>query len=104
MLQKDFIEIVEKFGLPYTVNEVTKGVYVYSKYEYELKEKHPRKYGKLYIPYIRVSQFYDSPNYEGHDGLYVRDNGLCGYKSTGTVIRMLKEYMKEDKNRRLIMG
>lgn len=104
MKQAEFIEIIEKMGIPYTVIEETKGVYCMSKTEYELKKKNPVKYRKLYIPYYRVSMFEDSPNFEGHDGLYVRDNGITGYKPLKIILRDLQEYRKEDKNRKLIFG
>ena len=92
MKQAEFIEIIEKMGLVYNVIEETKGVYIHDKGLYELKKKHPRKYSNLYVPYYRVSMFEDSPNFEGHDGLYVRDNGITGYKPLKRILEDLEEY------------
>ena len=105
MKQKEFIEIIEKMGIPYKVHEETKGVYCMSKMEYELKQKHLRKYKRLYIPYYRVSMFEDSPNFEGHDGLYVRDNGITGYKPIKVILRDLQDYrIENDPKRKLVFG
>lgn len=92
MKQAEFIEIIEKMGLAYNLIEETKRVYIYDKGLYELKKKHPRKYNNLYVPYYRVSQFEDSPDFEGHDGLYVRDNGITGYKPLCVILEDLEEY------------
>ena len=58
-------------------DEKTDRVYVYSKEEFDLKKKHPRKFKGLYVPYIRVTW--------DENGLYTRWNGLTGYMTEDCV-------------------
>lgn len=62
----------EKIGakfVDHTINDFRQ-IYVYDKDAYELRVKHPRKNGNLYVSYIRISD-------NGGDGLYTRQDGLC---------------------------
>lgn len=82
MTREDFINFLKEKDIPfeeYTEHGLDQ-VWVYSKGEYELKKKNPRKYKNLYVPYLRVSNF---------DGdWYTRDNGLCGYMSPVRVMEI----------------
>ena len=64
-------------------------IFVYSKMEYEMKNKHPRKYKNIYIPYIRISWHDDKP-----EAVYTRWNGVCEYMTEKTVKRVIERYFK----------
>ena len=77
MTRPEFIDWLESIGAVYKANDendATDAVYVFGKKELRLKEKFPKKYANLYVPYLRVSHFGD-----GESTLYTRDNGLCGW-------------------------
>jgi hypothetical protein len=88
--RNDFVNWLEKKGIPhceYTENGLDQ-VYVFSKKEYEMKQKHPRKNKDLYVPQLRVSQF------DGWPDLYVKDNGYCEYMNIQDIVRQcIHEYM-----------
>lgn len=81
MTREQFITFLKSDKIPFKEDTENGSdmVYVYSKLEYELKQKHPRKYKNLYIPYIRVS------NFDG-DRWYVREDGYCSYMCKSAVI------------------
>lgn len=87
MNRKQFLDLVKELGVPFS--EYTENgadiIYVFSKKEYELKKKHPRKYKDLFVPYLRVSHFYEYTRW------YVRDCGLTGYRNPSDVIKQVKE-------------
>lgn len=85
MTKAEFVEFLEELGAPYEEVEINglEQVYVYSRREYELKRKYPRKYKDLYLPYLRVSNF-------GGE-LYTRENGWCEYMPDSIVLEKCKE-------------
>lgn len=87
MSRQEFIDFLVEKNIPY--REYTeKGldqVYVFSKGEYELKKKHPRKYSYLYVPYIRISHF-DEVEW------YTRENGYTCYMNVDRILEKCMEY------------
>ena len=88
MSREEFISLVNELGLPYKEGNIQSirnknddRIYVYSKKEYELAMKHPKKV--KYIPYIRVSDFGDM--------MYIRDNGWCEYTNDNDLKERLKQ-------------
>lgn len=86
---KEFIDYLNNLDARYYVD--TEGgvekIYIFAKKDYDLVHKHPRKYKNRYVPYIRVSHF------EGNR-VYVRDNGLCEYRSLDVLKKKIeKEYL-----------
>ena len=83
MTRSEFIDWLESVGAIYYANDendATDAVYIFGKKEFELKKKFPRKYAKLYLPYLRVSHFGERGN-----SLYTRDNGWCEWMSPENV-------------------
>ena len=71
MTREEFINFLKEHEIPFS-EDTDNGmdmVYAYSKVEYELKKKHPRKFKNLYVPYLRVS------NFDGE--WYTREDGWC---------------------------
>lgn len=64
---------LEKIDARFTDTEFNglREIYVYDRDIYDLKKKYPRKYGHLYLSYLRISD-------HGGDGLYTRQDGICG--------------------------
>ena len=54
-------------------------IYIFDKDAYEKKQKHPRKYKDLYIPYLRVSHF-------DEEYPYTRQDGWCQYMSKDKIM------------------
>lgn len=76
MTQAEFIEIIKEMGITnYSVEPFCK-VRIMKKGSY-----------------YRVSNFEDDPDFNGHDGLYVRENGLCDYKPESIVFEDLLDYV-----------
>lgn len=90
MTREQFIELLKEKGVhfsEYCENGLDQ-IWIYSKKEFELKNKHPRKYKNLYIPYIRVSHFNERENF-----WYTRENGYVEWKFFRDVInKVLIEY------------
>lgn len=81
MTREEFINFLKENDIPfdeYTEHGLDQ-VYVYSKGEYQLKRKHPRKYKNLYVPYLRVSHF-------DEDRWYTRENGWCEHMNQDRVL------------------
>ena len=60
MTRAELIEYCEELEVPFQAAELDNGykpVYVYSRDEYDKKRKHPRLYGDLFVPYLRISHF-----------------------------------------------
>lgn len=85
MTKKELVQFLEDNNIPYEEENVNglEQVYVFSKKEYTLKRKHPRKYKNLYLPYLRVSNF-------GGE-LYTRENGWCQYTPECIVLEKCKK-------------
>lgn len=82
MTRDEFVMFLQKVKVPYEIVEGIEGydgVYVYSRKEFNEKKAHPRKNKNLFVPYLRVSDF-------GTNRVYVRDCGLCEYRSLSNVI------------------
>lgn len=80
---------LEKIDARFTDKEFRglRQIYVYDKDVYDLKKKHPRKNGNLYCSYIRISD-------EGGDGLYTRQDGVCG-EMTDEKIKRWIDYLTD---------
>lgn len=92
MTREEFINVLKEHDIPFedlSNNDIYvdgyDGVYVFSRKEYSLKKKHPRKYKNLYIPYIRVSNF-------GGEW-YTRQDGWCCYMPEEKVIDIVLKEM-----------
>lgn len=81
--REEFIQFLEDHDIIYeeSSNDKYDGIYVVSKYEYNLKKKYPRKYKDLFIPYLRVSGF-------DEDMWYTRYCGDCRYMSKDRIAKI----------------
>ena len=75
---------LEKIDARFNDTEINglRQIYVYDKEVYDLQKKHPRKYGNLYCSYIRISD-------HGGDGLYTRQDGICGEMTDENIKRWI---------------
>ena len=77
MTKDEFIEYLDGIGARYQdLSDIRpiETIFVFGKDEYDKVKKHPRKNKNLYIPYIRISWHWDTP-----EVLYTRWNGETGY-------------------------
>ena len=86
MTKELFIDFLDRREIPYQERDINglELVYVFSKKEFLLKQKHPKKYKDLYVPYLRVSHF-------DEDRWYTRDNGWTSYMSISRILEKCKE-------------
>ena len=85
MTREEFINFLKDHEIPFSedTNNGMDMVYVYSKVEYEIKQKHPRRFKNLYVPYLRVSNF--------NGEWYTREDGWCSYMPEEVVIEKCLE-------------
>ena len=92
MTREEFINVLKEHDIPF--EDLSKndnyvdgydGIWVYSRKEYSLVKKHPRKHKNLYVPYIRVSNFGGS--------WYTKYCGYTSYQSQKDVMEIVLKEM-----------
>jgi len=90
MDKETLIEKLKEMDLPYEVDDYGAGerVYVFGKQAFAKKQKQPKKYKDLYVPYCRIG-------FMAGGEIYVRDNGLCDYVNEQQLIEILNKLAAE---------